>query len=303
MKNNYFSEDDEMRPFIVKKMNLPPSSATEKEGEKDNDNESTSTTNMYSRNPVIEEHVYEIPSKRKKQVFKTAKPLLLSVVSAIAIGVLLGFIVLKMSSGGADVVSEKQPPQQPSHGAEVSDKNESDSEEIKTSVPLNQLQAYVLQAGVYTDKKNTDEVVSTFQSQGYPAVIWEEDHQYYIFTHLFSTEEEAKDAVDQLEKQELETYAKLWTTKEKSIEMTEGEEEFIERFVQTWEETLEKHVTGETDFIQLWEKLASDLPNNAQNIDELVTYIQKEISEAEVAIDIEQILLDTWYMYSELGDS
>ncbi|HLR14598.1 MAG TPA: SPOR domain-containing protein [Bacillota bacterium] len=303
MKNNYFSKDDDMQPFIVKKMNLPPSSSNKKEEGQDLDHESSTSTTMHNRNRVIEEHVYEIPSKRKKGTFKVAKPLLLSVVSAVVIGVLLGFIVLKMSSGGADVASENHPSQPASQGVEAASKSENEDQESQRMIQLNELKAYVLQAGVYSEKENTEEVVSTFQSQGYPATIWEEENQYYVFTHIFTTEEQAKDAVNQLEKNELEVYAKPWTTKEKSIEMTEEEEAFIQSFVQTWEETVDKHASGETNFIQLWEQLATDMPTDSGNIDGLVTYITKEISEAEVAIDMEQILLDTWYMYSKLGES
>src|SRR5699024_2723194 len=201
-----------MQPFIVKKMNLPPSTKNKKEERQDHDHESSTSKTKHNRNRVIEEHVYEIPSKRKQGTFKVAKPLLLSVVSAVVIGVLLGFIVLKMSSGGADVASENQPSQPASQGVEAASKSENEDQESQRMIQLNELKAYVLQAGVYSEKENTEEVVSTFQSQGYPATIWEEENQYYVFTHIFTTEEQAKDAVNQLEKNELEVYAKPWTT-------------------------------------------------------------------------------------------
>lgn len=300
MKNNYFSKDDDMRPFIVKKMNLPPASTNHTEN-KNIDQKSRHTTTE-NRNPLTEEHVYEVPLKKKKHTFKVVKPFILSVVSAIAIGVLLGFIVLKMSSGGTDVASVHPSSQPLTSEGNVADNSESDVQENEETIQVKELGAYVLQAGVYSEKENTEEIASTLQGQGYPVTIWEEDNQYYVFTHVFPTEEEAKDAAGQLEKSELETYAKPWATQEKSIEMTKEEEVFLQTFVKIWEETVEKYPTGETDFIQLWEQLGAEIPTDSMNVEDLVTYITAEITEAEAAIDMEQILLDTWYMYSKLGD-
>lgn len=300
MKNNFFSEDDNMRPFVVKKMNLPPTHA-DKDTNKQEDERVLEDHSHHedSRQRIIEEHVYEIPTQRRRNMFTSAKPLLISVVSAITIGVILGFIVLRIGAGGTGATydieaSQTSPPTQSTTSAAGEEDNSS-----STTSPIEfvELQAYVLQAGVFSEKDNTEEAISIFESHGYAPVVWEKDHQFYVFTHLFATEEQAKEEVEEMEKNELETYAKSWMTENRTVDMSEEEGVFIQKFVNTWNETVEKHSNQETDVIVLWEQLVEEIPEEEGVLEPLTTYVTTEIEEAEM----DELLLNTWMLYEQIG--
>lgn len=305
MKNNFFSEDDDMRPFVVKKMNLPPAHADKDSDKQENKREPEDHSyNEDSRQRIIEEHVYEIPTQRRKSMFRSAKPLLISILSAITIGVILGFIVLRMGAGGTGATnnieaSQTPPPTKSTTGPAG---EEEDSSSPTSPIELVELQAYVLQAGVYSERDNTDEVVSTFESHGYAPVVWEKDRQFYVFTHLFAAEEQAKEEVEDMEKSELETYAKSWITENRTVDMSEEEGVFIQEFVETWNETVEKHSNQETDVIGLWEQLVEEIPEEEGVLEPLTTYVTTEIEEAEMAIEMDELLLNTWILYEQIGE-
>lgn len=304
MKNNFFSEEDDMRPFIVKKMNLPPSSANkESDTEEQQFDKEQNISKEKPTHSITNKHVYDNPPHRKKSMFRSAKPLFVSILSAITIGVLLGFIILRLGAGGTDVdhADSQTPPT--ANSAVDTNKEENSSGEATTPVELGALQAYVLQAGVYSERENTDDVVSTFKDHGYTPIVWDQNDQYFVFTHVFATEEKAKQVSKQMEDKDLETYAKLWTTDKKTVDLSSEDARFVQDFVEVWTETVEKHANNETDFVESWAQLAEDMPTSDSNVQQLVTYVTDEIKETEVAIDIEQILFDTWQIYGKIKES
>lgn len=304
MKNDYFSGKDEMKPFMVKKTNSSTSLQDDEEPfEKDFLNEQKGHDQAGTMHIMKNDrrHIYEMTHRKNRRVRYLAKPLVVSSLSAIVIGVLLGFIVLRMSIGGQEVQQGSASSSPSEVIADDSNEDKGNSDLQATSVELKQLQAYVLQVGVFTEEENTGDAVDLLEKNGFAAIVWENAEQYYVFTNIFSTEEQAKNSVDQLEKKEIENYAKLWTVDKQTIDATDEEVAFLQDFVETWEETVEKHTNNEVDSINSWEKLVDEMPESEENAQDLIDYLDENIQQAEEAIDIEQMLLETWHLYSQIA--
>lgn len=299
MSNDYFSKKDEMRPFVVKKMNTPPSSMLEnKKPESEPTYHVKDERESHTSHRITDEHVYEVSGRNNKRPFHSIKPFVLSSISAILIGVLLGFIVLRMSTSATEPAVD-QGSTAPQMEVAANEPNESEDETAQTHgdlIDLPAIEAYVLQAGVYAEKENAEEMATKLENSGHSPVVWEEDQQFFVFSNVFSTEEHAKNSVATMEDENIEVYAKLWRVEQQSAEITEDEATFLEEFVTIWTETVEKQTIGEFDSLAVWVELTTEMPSGDAT-QALVAYLEESIVEAESAIDIEQVLLETWKLY------
>ncbi len=291
-----------MRPFVVKKMNTPPSSMI-------NNNQTESEPMVHVKNDhdrnennrITDEHVYEVSGRNHKRPLHSIKPFLLSSLSAILIGVVLGFIVLRMSTSATEPEVD-QGTTAPKVEVAADEPNEEEEDTTSTNmdfVDIGAMEAYVLQAGVYAEKENADEAAIELKNSGYSPIVWEEDQQFFVFTNVFSSEEHAKNSVAAMKEENIEVYVKLWTVEQQSLDITVEEAGFLEQYTAIWTETVEKHTMDEIDSLAEWEELVKQMPTSDVT-EGLVVYLEENIVQAEAAIDIEQVLLETWQLYSLL---
>ncbi|MBM7644723.1 hypothetical protein JOD45_000930 [Scopulibacillus daqui] len=160
-----------------------------------------------------------LPSKLKKK--RKAKenneriPLLILIkhiwvplLAAIIVGMGLGFTLLLAFSGHGK-----------NHAVSSVSKQETAGQSLKqngSTLPAKNLNLhlYVIQAGVYSDKRQADTFVKAFQKQGVPAVV-EKSGNNYIFIGVQTSQTAVDHMKDYFKEQGISVYTKEWTAESK----------------------------------------------------------------------------------------
>lgn len=252
---------------------------------------------------VRQEDENEYKKKGKKGNFKAFRPIIIASVLAIATGSILGVIMINMfttiedNTGAAkgEIAASK-----------VDDKdNEKQLANSETtnsqSVSLDAWNAYVLQGGVFSDQANAEELASQFNDSGFPSVVWERDNQYFVLLGIAETEDVAKSIADEIGNAGHDVFVKSWQTADKSIDLTDKEQEWIKSFEEEWKNTLQTVHESEGFPKQNWEKLLTDVPEADQTLNSLSEKLQTAIDEQQESnkLNQQQLLLKIWLLYEE----
>ncbi|RDW19317.1 hypothetical protein CWR48_09760 [Oceanobacillus arenosus] len=198
--------------------------ATVQESDREGDKEiPTFTTHKQTNIKQIEKQNGQSRSIRK---------LLIAIGSAIIIGSVLSFVMFQIFVN----VDGNQGAQ--SSLATTPSLNQSETQNIHTSAhSLTSLKAFVLQAGVFSNKTNADEWVNTFADAGLDTIVWEKDSQYFLFLGVAATKEQAKTVAAALTT-EFDIFIKEWSTAEGEVELTDAEYQFIQQFTEDFQTAL-----------------------------------------------------------------
>ncbi|MBU8905043.1 hypothetical protein [Desertibacillus haloalkaliphilus] len=184
----------------------------------------------------------KLPYKRKKKKHRNHKRfslqtlpvgLLVSVVSAIIVGLSFGFMVL--------TVFTNEPSQQDAtlNGTSGALPVTSELSEVPT------LQAEVIQGGAFSTSVKGNEIVTSLNQAGYPAVLTEGSDPVYMFIGLGQDREQATAISDYYKSQGQETYIKSFAVPATgaNIESTEAVNFFVDG-VAIWQELIALSVNG-----------------------------------------------------------
>ena len=224
--------------------------------------------------------VFLRPEPKRKVKRRRILPFLLTIISAGVISILLGVAILQMF-----IMVEDQPIGEsniPEGTATITS-----SQPIEQSIP--ELSGYILQAGVFTEKENAEEWLVFYESENIPAIIWESDNQYFLFTNIYAAEEEAKLKVLELKEDEFDIFAKPWSTSTGELKLSVEELEWLHTFQETWVTSL---VNKEGE--QLAE-LADSAPNSNQ-LSMLIERLEVGYTENDV-----QFFLELMHLYEQIG--
>ena len=223
---------------------------------------------------------YYRPSSNKPVRNKRLIPIFLTILSASVVGIVLGLILMQMF-----VVLEDHPVAENSSAPTVA----STSGDQNTLSQLPVLSGYVLQAGVFTERDNAEEWLTTYETNNIPGIIWERDAQYFLLTGIYATEAEAKLKATEYKADGYDIFAKPWSTTEKEINLTDAEGKWVNTFQETWNTSL----TGKD--VESLVALHASAPETEQ-FGNLLSQLETEANTGN-----DQFYLDLMYTYEQLN--
>jgi stage II sporulation protein B len=181
---------------------------------------------------------YPKNAQKRNSFWQKYRSFFYATMTAICIGVFLGFIMLKIFVDTDP--NEMLPTQNQTTQTSITptETNEKESSNVALeSYTGNVLQAYVVQANVFSSKEGADKFVSSYPD----AVIWERDAKYHIFVSVDASSDTSKNYAKQHSEESLELYGgKVWTTDAVSFNVSNEEVKWLQLFEQTLQAQFEK---------------------------------------------------------------
>lgn len=205
------------------------------------------------------------------------KPMLLASGSAVMIGMILGFFMLNMFTQFGNSSQ-----QQGSHidaiglveNQEDTDEDGLQINEVQTvSTTIEAFRGFVLQAGVFSTKENAELGAASYHEHGFSTLIWERDQQFFLFSGIAQSQEQAKGLVSDYEAYGLEVFVKEWTTPDITIQLTSEEKDWLDTLIGLWQNV---NPTAPTN-TQEWKQLLADFPTSAK-LDPIKTVLNDYVS-------------------------
>lgn len=244
----------------------------------------------------LRENDRDFPSspKMKSTLFNRIKPILIAVISAIVIGSLLGLFMLNMFKG-----IDHEPSATGSVITDHADNertNNNDHQNENIDVTIDEIKAFVLQAGVFKEIANAEQYEKVYEEAGLPSIIWKRENQFYLFVGISGTREKGKALQAHYENLEVDLFVKEWISLDGKIELEQNEERWIKSFLALWNETLESLSKEDNVSFDQWESLLVDgdeldmFQDMSSNLKEL---LKQDSFESDLTKQ-QQFLLSSW---------
>lgn len=226
---------------------------------------------------------------------KTAKPIIIAVMTAIFIGSVLGFVLLGVFGNIDSVIM-------PNHNNRVVQLNpaeQADQDGEKDALSLSSVNAYVLQAGVFSDEANAQTLVGEYKAQGIIPVVWQRDNQYYVLTAVTNSQENADALAKQQEAMGLEAFVKEWESSAGEMNMTSGEAEWFQTFHELLAGSIEAVSASDSVPLEGWTALLGNQDHESERVasfaEEIEPYLEHLAGSEQVTF--QQGLLEIWHHY------
>jgi len=241
-------------------------------------------------------------SKTKKQNtnLNMFKPIIIAIISAITIGSIMGFVMLKIIVNFDNDVNAT-PAYQTIPGQGQDDQNKSVEDETTsggTLITLDSMSAFVLQGGVFSSASNAEAESSKFIDQGYSPVIWEKDSQYYLLVSSGLSKEDLQDDINVLVGSGIDVYAKEWVIGESEIKLSEEETNWVSSFQDQWNIATGKGLIE----VDTWNKMVEQAPKGTESFNSFVTSLKEQLTSFNDN-NSGQLLLAMWKSYDEFISS
>lgn len=244
-----------------------------------------------------------LPSKTKgksntRNPLRSLKPIIFTVLSAVIVGLILGFLMLRMFGGvGSETANEMTSPATtvPNETVNTATDEPTTSNETTASVSLEPLNMFILQGGVFSENNNAAEREQQFEAAGVPAMIWERDGQSFLLAGAAVTKEAGTEVSDTFS--QLDVYVKEWSIEATEFEGSAEAAEWLTKFQDVWQDSLQQIEEGNAFQQEPWQQLMETAPENNETVAPLIEQIQDmgqtEDLEGRVA------LLEVLYMYEQ----
>ncbi|MFB4166613.1 SPOR domain-containing protein [Virgibacillus sp. JSM 102003] len=242
----------------------------------------------------------------QKSRFSVFKPIILASVSAIIIGSILGFFMLNMFVDIDKGLSQQNytvPAAVDDEEANKEDSdNESASDEVISSTPIQSVDAFVLQAGKFEGETNANEMKSKFNQAGFSAMIWNKENYYYVLAGIASSKNQANQLAKEFNDHQLEVFVKNWNTESSDMKLTDDEVSWYKSYNKQWTESLISLSKDEKLSEDGWANIVNTIPDDSENIGKFTAFLEKEVSDLVKANKWEeqQLLLNLWYQFNLL---
>lgn len=268
--------------------------------EKDN---KTEEVNIIEKNNQSLDYSSIKKRESKKSVRSVFKVFLLTACSAIVIGGLFGIIILKMLvevdnqdnlTSNVDISTD-----------EVTTVDTSTKPSGDKLVKLEGMQAFVVQVGVFSSLEKAKEWQTKVKDTGYDAMIWDEGDQMRLFVGISSKEEDAKAIAADMEVGGVESYARAWSTTERSTEVETQATDWLKEFPSLWTQTVEAASgDSEANQIEAWNSWLAETPNDLaesslawkSSIEKTVEMLTNKESKTKIQLQ----LLEVWQLYQKI---
>ncbi|HLR42164.1 MAG TPA: SPOR domain-containing protein [Pseudogracilibacillus sp.] len=201
----------------------------------------------------------------------------ITALSALTIGAVFGIFVLQLSQEDDKSVS-----------SEV--KQETGS---KTSIPG--ISFYVVQAGLFADRANAEQVQANLTSKKGVAAIWQDKEEFYLFTGLANSEEKVRKKIPK----DSGFFMKEWSIKSKDVELSASERTFFNELIEATETSLKQLDEGKMTTKQ-WTSLVENI-DETKAIQPFKAHIEKTMAEKiDNPAAYERFLLEILHLYAQL---
>ena len=201
-----------------------------------------------------------LKSKQKNRFLKKYKPYIAAILSASAIGIILGIVMLQLFTvveGDTNFTSN--------HASLTPTSNQT-KEKNEDTTTIEPLVAYVIQGGVFTEELNATEWAKIYNEHEIQTFIWERENEFYLFIGLSSTKERAVEEAEKIKEKDLDVFVKEWSTD--SYEIDRNAYDWMDAFQNVWLNTVQSLDQDKKISIEQWEQLinkSDDFPNGANN--------------------------------------
>lgn len=247
--------------------------------------------------PIItssSEQSFDNKLKKDRRLWTRLKPMLVASVSAIAIGIVLGAIMLNLFTS-----IENEQNVMKSAALQTDDNtNKEGAEDSNTLASIDAMEGYVIQGGVFQEEGNAKAWQKTFKEAGVETLIWKKSNQYYLLAGLDATKENAKDRVAEIKALGLDAFSKQWTTEAVQVELDQVEKEWLLTFQENWSETVETIDGGLEERMDAWDTLLEKDALNSTSYSRLQNET-KELLDQIQDKDASVILLKLWKLFDE----
>ncbi|MFD1065392.1 SPOR domain-containing protein [Oceanobacillus locisalsi] len=205
--------------------------------------------------------------RKRNSVWKT---ILISAGSAIFVGSIIGFFLIRMF-GQVDTPSNAESPSQTTTAVTQAEQEEANLGTDTVTTSLDPLESYILQAGVFSEQENAEPLISSLTDLNIQPVFFERDGEFFLMAGITPSEDAAQSLAASLSDNQTDLYVKEWNTQPKEIEMTEAEREWITAFQTFFDEQLQQADVTQPIADETITALADKAPEEGATIDELVT--------------------------------
>lgn len=230
---------------------------------------------------------------------KYIKPVIIPIFSALLIGSVLGLIMLKMfvtldsdaTSGNDDIPIS----------AIEKDKEEQKLQNGSSIVHVEGVQAYVLQAGVFSEEANALEWKEKYENKNIPTVVWEKDKRFHLFAGIAETESQANHLSQQFKKNELEVYVKEWQTEGIETKLSNVEHQWLAKFQNEWNNSLKLLSAGEELEPKAWKQIVDGFPKDTEKLSQLNSHLEENLNKLSEGNNnqAQAVLLSLWLTYEK----
>jgi len=252
----------------------------------------------------------KIGKKKQRGVQRSLhfKPILTAGISAVIIGSIMGIIMIQLFTNLTDVGGSEEhtavTSTQPDEEDEQINKEENEgSDEKKGQAGLVGMNAYVLQAGVFSNQENATDSAKDYDQAGFIPVIWERDEQFYLLVGIAQTKERGIDVAKEVESNDLDIYVKEWMTEKSQAKLNKNDEQWIKAFEKQWETTLGLLEKEEKISIKDWASLSKKQQiqsESVRSVEEAINeYLKDGVTELSVQ-EAQQLLIKSWKQYEQI---
>lgn len=209
-----------------------------------NPEETTEDLNVFERAYQLKKKGMNFPSSLKQ--------IMLAGGSAIVIGMVLGFVMLRLFAGLASTESNTMPAYNndatqvpasennnatPATGQSSAEKSNSPSSSmVAYSFPA--VSAYVVQAGIFSTNEKANIWKQKMEESGMTGFVWPEGDQYYLFTGVGASKAEGDKIASFLKAQEFDSFVKEWSVSARDKKVMNEEGKWMEAGITIWKSML-----------------------------------------------------------------
>lgn len=213
---------------------------------------------------------------------KHFKPLLWTIITALCVGVFLGYFVLKMVVEDEYVASE-----------DIVVTGQQDENKTEDRMELPGFSLFVLQGGVFKETENADNLGKQINKNKWTYTIREMDDDYYVWLLATSNEETVSKYQEKLAAKGIHTIVKKWDIPKNMISLPEQESKWLQLYTDRLSEALQSEEINQTEWKQLVDE-DNPIPSYTSWYEELqVIILQEKVPE-------EQLMLQLFIHYEKL---
>lgn len=220
---------------------------------------------------------------------ESVKKYMFVTLSAIVVGLMFGFVTLNILNHVGQPIDVD---------AVMTDGQATEQNDQGLLQDIEQLNAYVLQGGVFSSEENLHKWQDHFQEKGYPSVVWERDHLYYLFLGLAPSEQALNNLQHKMTDDGLDVYVKEWQTVNKEINLSEEDLLWVKSFITLWKSSITS-VDEDNELSQKWHELVESNEELSEEIVQFNNNIADLLNDRSFTTEQERqyVLLTLWMVF------
>ena len=236
------------------------------------------------------------------------KPILTAGISAIMIGTIMGMIMIHLFTNLTDAGEPEDhtavTSTLPKEDEQTKEEADEGNNEKEGQAVLSGMNAYVLQAGVFSNQENADDSAKEYDEAGLITVIWERDEQYYVLVGISETKERGIDVAKEVGGNDLDIYVKEWMTEKSQAKLDKSDEQWMKTFEKQWETTLGLLEKEKKIPVEEWASLIKKPQLQSESVQAIEETINEFLKDGETELSVQEaqrLLIKSWEQYERIN--